>query len=151
MTTVIINEQVLAKAGAYSSMVREFLSVTGDEIEIDVSHNGFQLGILMSPFRKYLGWFWYAGVLPRWSMAGLIAIEADLYRADLRGADLRRANLREVNLRLAYLKGVDLAGADLRGADLRWADLYRANLGGAVLYKAGLYMTDLRQAVFDDE
>ena len=132
MTTV--TKQQLIKLDACSEGIELFERVFGDTAEIDVSHPGYQIGMLMYPeSRPFLGWLWLVGVLPRLKMAGVSFKYANLRSADLRSANLEGANLRSANLRDADLWGANLRSADLWGANLRDADLEGADLRYATL------------------
>jgi uncharacterized protein YjbI with pentapeptide repeats len=48
-----------------------------------------QLAAIVLPSRRYLGWCWSKGLLPRIEMRGADLQGVDLRRADLEGADFR--------------------------------------------------------------
>ena len=57
--------------------------------------------------RKYIGWAYYNGLIPLWSMQS-----ADLQSADLQSANLRWANLRSANLQSARYSQQTIFPAD---------------------------------------
>lgn len=104
MKITITREQLL-EAGASDTCAtyKKFVAEFGNEVEIDWTlEKQFEM-LADSVWRRALGWCWWKGLLPAWSMV----------RANLSGADLSEANLSEANLIRA-----DLGGADLRGANL---------------------------------
>ena len=62
-----------------SDFAREFPDGLDTGGEWTAAH---QIGALMTPMRKWLGWAWQVGMLPQWTLSG-----ADLSGADLSGAD----------------------------------------------------------------
>jgi hypothetical protein len=121
--TIETLRQFRACRDGISDFAREFPDGLDTGGEWTAAH---QIGALMTPMRKWLGWAWQVGMLPQWTLSGADLSGADLYGASLCGADLCGANLSG-----ADLCGADLSGADLRGANLSWADLSGADLSGA--------------------
>ena len=122
---------ILVAAGACTSGLAAFDAAADADVAPFLDWTAAaQLAAIKGPLRPYIGWVWFEGVLPAWSM---------------RGANLTDANLRGAGLARAYLVGACLTGACLTGADLRWADLRGADLRGADL--TGAIMPDGWEAV----
>jgi hypothetical protein len=138
---VIISVTRLRELEACEGGVKAFAKAFPEGLDVSRWDASCQLGVLMHPeLRRYLGWAWENGLLPRLPMAGW----------NLRGANLSKVNLRGAILSKANLRGTDLRKADLYGADLRKADLREADLREAVLREAVLSRADLSGAKWDD-
>ncbi len=137
--TVLINLELLEKHEACQAAVDWFMENFPNGISIDVSHNGYQIGILMNPAtRKWLPWLWSEDILPMWKMSRISFRNANLEGVNLRNANLRFANFRNANLEGANLENVDLSFANLRYANLKNVDFQSANLESANLLSANL-------------
>ena len=92
----------LIKRNACSDGVDLFRMTFGESIDMiwDREHQEY---LLLTEFRRYVGWAWLVGLLPQWTLNGWVVRSANLRSADLRYADLRSANLESANLRSADL------------------------------------------------
>ena len=76
-----VTAQQLAEMGACHAAIDDFTRhFGGDTAEVEWTRE-YQIEIVKSPLRRWIGWAWRHGIAPMWSMRG-----ADLTGADLTGA-----------------------------------------------------------------
>lgn len=76
---------------ACQSGIDEFVKQFGKVTNLDWTRES-QIELLKKPMRKYIGWAYWVGLIPLWSMSGANLTGADLTGANLSEADLSKAN-----------------------------------------------------------